>query len=195
MSTRNKAGFTIIELLIVAAIIGLLSAVVLQSLNAAREKSRNATRLSQIDQINKALELSATGGQNKLPYSGSAIPNLNAWRCLGLGAGPTCAGVGYVGFTAVNTAIESNIAGGVIPKDPSITANSTYGDYYMYNSNTPAITVGGQECNGAGTTCPAGTYLSWVVEGSNPNCGRGKKWQVVPAGMWCVLRIGDTVAN
>lgn len=193
MSTRNKAGFTIIELLIVAAIIGLLSAVVLQSLNMARQKSRNATRLSQIDQINKALELSATGGSNRLPYSGSLVPNLGAWRCLGLGAG-TCAGVGYVGFGTVNTAIQSNIAGGVIPKDPSIAG--TYGDYYLYNSNTPAITTGGaSECNAAGTTCPAGTYLSWVIEGSSPNCGRGKKWQPVTAGMWCVLRIGDSVTT
>ncbi len=59
---RNKSGFTLIELLVVIAIIGVLSGVVLQSLNSAREKTRNTARLTQIDQINKAFELSATGG-------------------------------------------------------------------------------------------------------------------------------------
>ncbi len=55
---RNKErGFTLIELLVVIAIIGLLSSVVLSSLNSARTKSRDARRLSDIRQIQTALEL------------------------------------------------------------------------------------------------------------------------------------------
>lgn len=54
----GKRGFTLIELLVVIAIIGILSAVVLTSLNSARQKARDARRISDIKQIQLALELS-----------------------------------------------------------------------------------------------------------------------------------------
>ena len=56
MNTK-KSGFTLIELLVVIAIIGILSSVVLASLNSAREKSRDARRVSDIKQVQLALEL------------------------------------------------------------------------------------------------------------------------------------------
>ncbi|OGG69803.1 hypothetical protein A3F27_00710 [Candidatus Kaiserbacteria bacterium RIFCSPHIGHO2_12_FULL_53_13] len=61
--TRNK-GFTLIELLVVIAIIGILSSVVLASLNSARQKGRDARRVSDVKQLQLALELyyDATGG-------------------------------------------------------------------------------------------------------------------------------------
>ena len=52
-----RNGFTLIELLVVVAIIGLLSSSVLASLNTAREKSRDARRITDMKEIQKALEL------------------------------------------------------------------------------------------------------------------------------------------
>lgn len=57
MVNRHTRGFTLIELLVVIAIIGILSSVVLASLNSARTKSRDAKRVSDIRQLQLALEL------------------------------------------------------------------------------------------------------------------------------------------
>lgn len=54
---RHSRGFTLIELLVVIAIIGILSSVVLASLNSARKKGRDARRISDVKQIQLALEL------------------------------------------------------------------------------------------------------------------------------------------
>jgi len=61
-SSRRKtpfvnAGFTLIELLVVISIIGLLSSIVLASVNTARAKARDARRVADIKEIEKALQL------------------------------------------------------------------------------------------------------------------------------------------
>lgn len=57
MKAYYRRGFTLIELLVVIAIIGILSSVVLASLNSARQKGRDARRISDLKQIQLALEL------------------------------------------------------------------------------------------------------------------------------------------
>ncbi|MFH0923403.1 MAG: prepilin-type N-terminal cleavage/methylation domain-containing protein [Candidatus Falkowbacteria bacterium] len=53
----NKKGFTLVELLVVIAIIGLLSTLAVVALNNARQKARDARRVSDVKQIQTALEL------------------------------------------------------------------------------------------------------------------------------------------
>jgi prepilin-type N-terminal cleavage/methylation domain-containing protein len=59
----GRRGFTLIELLVVIAIIGILSSVVLASLGTARQKARDATRISDIKNVQLGLELYYDGRQ------------------------------------------------------------------------------------------------------------------------------------
>ncbi len=179
---RNKSGFTLIELLVVIAIIGILSSVVIQSLSSSRIKSHNTTRLTQIDQINKAFELGATGGTNQLPFSNGIF------ACLGASfTGADCSTADTQNDT-LSTNLAKNLSGGIIKRDPVFT--SGIGFMYQYHSSLSPTTENG--CTAG--SCPTGAYLLWVVKDST-NCGRGKHWQTVTNGSQCVLRIGDAVTS
>ncbi|MBI2476436.1 MAG: prepilin-type N-terminal cleavage/methylation domain-containing protein [Candidatus Taylorbacteria bacterium] len=54
---KSSSGFTLIELFVVISIIGLLSSIVLASINSARVKARNARRMSDLIQVRNALQL------------------------------------------------------------------------------------------------------------------------------------------
>lgn len=56
-NNRRYRGFTLVELLVVISIISLLSSIVLTSVNNARAKARDARRLTDVKQIQTALEL------------------------------------------------------------------------------------------------------------------------------------------
>lgn len=52
---KNRLGFTLIELLVVIAIISILATIVMYSVGSVRAKARDARRLSDINEITKAL--------------------------------------------------------------------------------------------------------------------------------------------
>lgn len=70
----SRRGFTLIELLVVIAIIGLLASIVLASLNTARRKSRDARRISDVRQIQLALELYFDGSQEYPDTVAAMVP-------------------------------------------------------------------------------------------------------------------------
>ena len=71
----QDGGFTIIEMVIVVAIIGLLSSVVLTGLNKSRQKARDVRRISHILQIQHELETYRIGDENnEYPFSDALNP-------------------------------------------------------------------------------------------------------------------------
>ncbi|MDB5245390.1 MAG: gspG [Parcubacteria group bacterium] len=119
--TTTKKGFTLIELLVVIAIIGLLSSVVLASLNTARAKARDATRLSDMQQLKLSLELYYDANSNQYPNNG------HTWW-------GTCSGFGGKGTTGANGWIP-NLAPTYIPSLPVDPKPIGAANCYLYNSD------------------------------------------------------------
>ncbi len=69
---KINQGFTLIELLVVVAIIGLLASVITVSLGNARLKSRDARRLTDIQQVKSGLDIYYTTGGG---YPSTAVWN------------------------------------------------------------------------------------------------------------------------
>lgn len=57
MKIKPQNGLTLIELLVVISIIGLLSSIIMTSLNTSRQKARDSKRIMELREISKAVEL------------------------------------------------------------------------------------------------------------------------------------------
>ncbi len=116
----NKKGFTLIELLVVIAIIGLLSTLAVVALGSAREKARDSKRLSDLKQVQTALELHYTD-----------VASYPAGTALVLGGtGATC--LDSVGFS--DSCTDPYM--GQVPADPQDTAYT-----YTLSGSSYAITA------------------------------------------------------
>lgn len=126
----NKKGFTLIELLVVIAIIGLLSTLAVVALGSARQKANDAKRLSDIKQIQTALELFYTDN-NSYPTGTEQLGNTDA-ACLndtGFVASGSCGATPYMGL---------------VPEGP------VAGEFYSYTGSTSTYTITASLQAGAG---------------------------------------------
>jgi prepilin-type N-terminal cleavage/methylation domain-containing protein len=113
---RSHSGFTLIEILIVVAIIAILSSVVLVGLGPTQQSGRDARRLSDLHEIQTGLELYY--GKCGV-YPGTSAAN---------GCPTTFTTVGYSGMSAALTG--SGIGVSSVPQDP------TAGHSYSYGTNS-----------------------------------------------------------
>lgn len=94
---KSKKGFTLIEMLIVIAIIGILASIILVGLGTFRGRGRDARRISDVRQVQNALELYFN--------SKGAYPLTDSWT--GLRGTLTGAGIGVSTIASDPTASRS----------------------------------------------------------------------------------------
>ena len=97
MCTSTRRGFTLVELLIVIAIIAVLSTLAVAGLTVARSKARDTKRTADIAQLQKAFSLYAT--------SASAYPVAASELCID-------------GTDAVATTLKTSGVMTIVPGDP-----------------------------------------------------------------------------
>ena len=75
-SSQTRAGFTLVEVLVVVAIICLLAAFLFPVLSSAREKVRASSCLSNYRQIGIAMQMYAQDADDKTPANGGSFRGL-----------------------------------------------------------------------------------------------------------------------
>jgi len=144
MSSKRLRAFTLIELLIVVAIIGLLSTLSAVALSNARAKGRDEKRLTDLKQIQKALELTFVPSSG-YPVVASALTIGAATTDVLCTKGSTPA---FVADTTVANCDADKIYMGLVPSNP--TPN---GAAYTYRST-----------NGLAAACTTGPCLGFCVQ-------------------------------
>lgn len=132
LQKNNSRGFTLIELLVVIAIISLLSSVVLASLNSARAKGRDAKRVSDLRQVQIALEFYYDSHNSYPACTSFSTWNATTWKNSGTPSS----------ICLYNALVPTYI--GSLPADPTNSEGGTgnfLGDNaptdqaYLYDSN------------------------------------------------------------
>ena len=141
MKNMNKKGFTLIELLVVIAIIGLLSTLAVVALGNARQKARDARRLSDLKQLQTALELYYTD-QTAYPAGSAVTLGDTNYACL------NASGLGVTGCTSPYM--------GQVPADPLATQAYTYTGSTSTYSVTATLETTMSGLSGGVTLSPSG---------------------------------------
>ena len=110
--SKNNKGFTLVEIMIVVAIIGLLAAIAVPSFVQARTTARTNTCINNLRLVDAAKEqwaLETNAADNALPVAGDVTPYLKG------GAMPTCPANGNYTIAAVGTNPTCSVAAHVLP--------------------------------------------------------------------------------
>lgn len=113
LQKRMQAGFTIIELLIVIAIIGILATLVLTNFQGAQAKGRDTVRKNDINSLYQKLEeyYNENGGYPNGNLSASVLPGIDSGALTDAdGTGITYTG-GFITSTTAPTPAPTNTGG------------------------------------------------------------------------------------
>lgn len=105
-------GFTLIEIMIVVAIIGLLAAIAVPNFTQARNNARKSTCINNLRLIDAAKEQYAL--ENNLDNGAGVLP-ANVTPYLKTGAMPVCPANGAYTINAVGVSPTCSVAGHVLP--------------------------------------------------------------------------------
>lgn len=156
---ESKKAFTLIELLVVISIISLLSSVVLASLNQARIKARDSQRISQLLEINKAIQLYISDNGYAPGTGGGCDPQL--------GSESDCVAQDYnSSWEDLESTLINYIA--ELPADPcgESCPDADSDRYYIYKYQSPAsiryyVDEGSIVCDG---DCSSSYILNALLE-------------------------------
>jgi prepilin-type N-terminal cleavage/methylation domain-containing protein len=140
-STSQRKGFTLLEILLVIAAIGILAAIVLVAINPNRQlaQARNAQRRADVQTILNSVYQYAIDNSGTLPTGvDTTIRNI-----ISTPNTPSCTVVGTVAATAnvsdfVNIVTPTYVA--TIPRDPQV-ASTGCSDYLIQSATGNRITV------------------------------------------------------
>ncbi|MBP9691549.1 type II secretion system protein [Candidatus Woesebacteria bacterium] len=171
---KRATGFTLVELIVVIAIIGILATIGMSSYINVQKSSRDVKRAADIKEFRTAI-ISYVSENGTFPSNSGC---LNGWCCLGHGDAGTCwtTASGYHGSTALDNSLSPYVD--KIPDDP-LNNTSRYGDAYMYRIDTDARGVyatlhwGIENSSPKTQTCAGGTFANWGADkgiGGNYYC-------------------------
>ncbi|HOZ36704.1 MAG TPA: prepilin-type N-terminal cleavage/methylation domain-containing protein [bacterium] len=151
---NNKKGFTLIELLVVIAIIGLLATLSVVALNNARMKSRDAKRVSDIKQVQTALELYFVD-QNSYPTGSATVLGSTGADTLSSTSGfaSAAAGTTYMGQVPAEptpAAVPAGYVYSALPASCTGTACTGYNLVFGLEGATGGLTSGAHTANANG---------------------------------------------
>jgi prepilin-type N-terminal cleavage/methylation domain-containing protein len=159
---KIRKGFTLIELLVVIAIIGILSTLAVVALQNARLKSRDAKRVSDIKQIQTAMELYFAESNS---YPGNAVPGVadtlgsSGQACListGFTTTALCLGTVYMGQVPANItpngAAYAYLASPATCVGTSANSCSDYGLTFTLEGQTGSLAAGNYKATKDGIT-------------------------------------------
>jgi prepilin-type N-terminal cleavage/methylation domain-containing protein len=147
----QEKGFTLVELLVVVAIIGILASMVVVSLGYARMRSRDARRITDISQIRTGLDLYYSKTQGYPPASD--------WNT----GGDVSCGADFV--LRIPADPSTGIAYNYQNAGTTSTANCDSGPITVYSSYKIAFTTEDSSAVGA-----AGTYCAQPGSLTSGNC-------------------------
>jgi prepilin-type N-terminal cleavage/methylation domain-containing protein len=104
---KRQKGFTLIELLVVIAIIGILSAIVLASLNSARNKAQDAKVQAQLSNMRAAAEVYYSNNGSSYGTAADCTSGLFTDGTSGMGALVTATAGSACGSNGTAWAVEA----------------------------------------------------------------------------------------